>query len=79
MKIRTVVATTALVVALAGCGESGGDGGSSPVDKANEKAQREYDACVKQADEIANTQGADAGGAHLDECVDNFANETLVE
>jgi hypothetical protein len=33
-----------------------------------------YDACTKQADHLAATQGADAGAAKLDQCVDGLAN-----
>jgi hypothetical protein len=66
-----------LVLALAGCG--GGSEGSGPADRpdpAADQAQREFDICLEQADQIAATQGAEAGSAHLEECTRNLANET---
>jgi hypothetical protein len=84
MELRRVVVLGALlaVAPIAGCGEgsSGEDGGaSSAVERQNDQAQREYQACTEQAEELAETEGADAGSEHLEQCVDNLANETLVE
>jgi hypothetical protein len=65
---------------LAGCGRSASNtGGSSPAERSNKQAQREFDACTKQADEIARTQGADAGSAHVRQCTEHLARETQVQ
>lgn len=64
----------AIATVIAGC--SGDAGGGSAVDRANSKAQREFDVCQEQADRIADQQGVDAGSAKLDQCVDTLATET---
>lgn len=81
MKRTALIATLAAALLAGGCGGDDGGGGGKPskVDKANQQAAREFDACMKQADQIADSQGAEAGSAKLDECVTNRANETLVE
>lgn len=69
-----VVLVTAAIVA--GCGEEDhGSGGSAAPDPARE----EFDICTEQADRIAETQGADAGSAALDQCVEDYGNEAQVE
>lgn len=56
--VRKLALALLAAAALAGCGTG------------NDK----YDACSKQADRIAQTQGADAGSAKLHQCVDSLAN-----
>lgn len=62
---------------------SGTDSRESPKPKTaaernNAQADREQDTCFKQADRIANQQGADAGSAKLDECVSQYADSLQV-
>lgn len=75
------VAALAVALAVAGCESSSSDSGGAPsaVERNNDQAQREYDACEKQADQITNQQGIDAGSAKLDECVDAYARQSQVE
>lgn len=75
------VAAIAAALAVAGCESSSSDSGGAPsaVERNNNQAQREYDACEKQADQIANQQGIDAANAKLDECVDAYAQQSQVE
>lgn len=61
----------ALGVLVGGCG--------GEESSANKQANREFDICMEQADEIASTQGSDAASDHLDQCVDSYANEAQVE
>lgn len=75
---RMIVAIALVALVLAGCSTDSG-GGDGRVNGANDRAQIEFRACEKQADRIAATQGADAGSAHLDECVDALANGTSVQ
>jgi hypothetical protein len=65
---RAVLGMAVIALLLAGCGGGG-----------NDKAQREYKACTQQADEIATTQGAAAGSAHLKHCTEDLANGATVE
>lgn len=61
----------ALALAIAGCGSS--------ESAHNEKAKKEQEICFEQAEELAGSKGAAAGGEHLDDCVQNYANELQVE
>jgi uncharacterized protein YceK len=56
--MRKLVPVLVATALLAGCGTG----------------NNRYDACAKQADHIAATQGADAGSAKLHDCVRQFAN-----
>lgn len=81
-RLLAPVAIAFAVLALAGCEtSSSSDSGDKPsaVERNNDQAQREFQICMKQADQIARTQGADAGSAKIDECTNNLANESQVE
>lgn len=47
--------------------------------RAAQRAGREFDSCMKQAEGIADTRGVDAASAHMDWCVDELGRNTLVE
>lgn len=80
---RTALLVVALVVAIAGfiVVSSGVFSGGSDnaaeraMDRRNDQADRELDICFEQADRIADQLGADAGSAHLDQCVEQYGND----
>jgi hypothetical protein len=66
----------ALTIGLSACDTT--DTGDPATDRANTQANREKDACFAQADMIANQQGADAGSAKLEDCVNQYARDLQV-
>jgi hypothetical protein len=60
--MRRLLAGCAVLLALAGCGETG--------ETADDQAAREYNICLKQADRITETHGARAGAEKAAQCVE---------
>lgn len=78
--LKTLLAVGLTASLLVGCSDtSSPDRPPTPTERANRQAKREFDICMKQADRMARTDGADAASAHMDSCVDNFANSAQVE
>jgi len=45
----------------------------------SDQADREFDICMKQAEDIAAAQGSKAGNEHLDQCVEIYRNTKPAE